>query len=218
MHTIPRHLQSAIVATMVVASATVCSAQSHVAVGVTAGTFTDVGVDTRLSSSPTTTVGGLVFLDAFAGPRISIGAEVGWAAPRSIRGRLEHLPSTTDVTIRARETYVSVPVKVNVIAERRFDLQAVVAGGVALGRAMIDGSRADIRLPSSFATFVDRVSTRAPVVTVGIEAGLMISRRSAFVFSWRLQATGDRYGVDDEFRAALGGSAARFCGGARYLF
>src|SRR5689334_20620626 len=137
MPTISRRVNIAIVGMIVTAFANICSAQSHVAVGVTAGTSTEFAVQTGFSSSPSTTVGGIVFVDAFVGRRISIGGEVGWAMPRTIRGHLQRIPLITDVTIEARETYLSVPVKVTVIADRRFDVQAVIAGGVALGRATI---------------------------------------------------------------------------------
>ena len=197
---------------------TLCSAQSRIAVGLSAGMSTALG-DSSNSVSPTTTLGVLVFLDAAVARRISIGGEVSWAAPRTVLGRLERLPSRTDFTIGAYETYVSVPVKINAVSASRFDVQAVVAGGIALGHATISGMTENFTAPASRSSFVNNVSTRAPVVTVGLEAGLKVSRRSAFVFAWRLHLVGDRHGGgDDEFLAALGGSASRLCGGVRYLF
>jgi hypothetical protein len=68
------------------------------------------------------------------------------------------------------------------VSAARFDVQAVVAGGIAPGHATITGTTEDLTAPASRHTFVKDVTTRAPVVTIGLEAGLMISAdlRSCF--------------------------------------
>ena len=207
---------------LVVAAPRMRAAQPTTAVGVTAGISTqsrgaaDGALAPALGGS---TVGALLFVDRQLSDRIQVGAEVSVGANIDGHQQQRLANAVSDFTSRHEDTVVSALVKVNVSTYHALSVAAVGGPGVAVRRTARSGNMRTLNAPLTVSSVDESLVNEVFSATVGFDATIHVSPRTALVFAWRLSLLNDDdLGPGGEVRRAVGSSVSRFCGGGRYSF
>jgi len=201
----------------------VCAAQQEIAVGATAGLFSqqkgDSGQPYLGPGFGGSNVGGVLFIDADVVGRLSVGGEVSLGA--DIKGRQQQRASggSNDFRSRHHDTIFSGVVKFKALDAGRAQVAAVLGAGLGWRHTIRSGTfRSD--LPPVSTTPVEQTLSNAVfTTTLGFDGAIAVSPRAALVWTGRFQVLNDDdRGPSGEVRRGVASTIFRFGGGARIRF